>query len=85
MITRELNDAIIKSCQLNHDESVINVLTILLDYSNESGVNLLDVKEQISCMIAEIGDYIPEPNDLRRVNSLCKQLTSVKLDVKLKK
>jgi len=72
MINTEFSKAISQAITCGHDESVYNILSLLQTYSSESGINLLDVREQVLCMLSEIENYTPETNDLKRVNLLCK-------------
>ena len=68
MITKEFKEAVKQACDLGHVESVMNVMNLFEWYSNEAGINISDLREQILCIIAELEDYRPEPNDLNGVN-----------------
>lgn len=71
MILSEFSKAIAWTCNQNQDEAVNDILTQLLSYANEPGINLADVCEQIACMIDEIQNFTPDRNDLQRVNLIC--------------
>ena len=77
MILSEFSKAVAWACSNNQDEAARDILTQLLTYANEPGVNLADVREQIACMLAEIEDYTPEPNDLQRVNLICRDFPKI--------
>lgn len=71
MILPEFSKAINWACNQNQDEAAHDILIRLLSYANEPGINISDIREQIACMIAEIGNYMPVPDDMQRVNLIC--------------
>jgi len=65
--------AIKQSVDSGHDESVSNILKMLLSEIKDPWTKLKDIKGIIEFMIEENETYKPEPNDLRRVNLLVRQ------------
>jgi len=54
MITKEFKKAISQMHRCGDNKSVYNVLNLLALYTNEAGITLHDVREQIQCMLSEI-------------------------------
>jgi hypothetical protein len=76
MILKDFSNKINRACQLGHEEILNDVLTMLLEYASEPGINLSDVKEQLSCMISEIECYMPEPSSPKFIIDFCKILNT---------
>lgn len=71
-IDGKIKSSVIWACKNGQDEAVNDFISALLAFSEEIGVTIYDVREQLHKAQNEIEYFEPDSNDLSRVNGLLK-------------